>query len=126
MTDGRPPDEATRSDGRGAQTVYHPDLEWRQTVRGSKPGDRFVRIATHRGFTRVGKNYVVPRPGTGDPGTGVGKVLARLKHVLLGNPIPTASEVHERLNKIRALRSEEHTSELQSHSFISYAVFCLK
>src|ERR1051326_9528703 len=26
----------------------------------------------------------------------------------------------------RPLRSEEHTSELQSHSFISYAVFCLK
>src|ERR1051326_4460550 len=24
------------------------------------------------------------------------------------------------------MRSEEHTSELQSHSFISYAVFCLK
>ena len=23
-------------------------------------------------------------------------------------------------------RSEEHTSELQPHSFISYAVFCLK
>ena len=27
---------------------------------------------------------------------------------------------------IGVLRSEEHTSELQSHSFISYAVFCLK
>ena len=26
----------------------------------------------------------------------------------------------------RMTRSEEHTSELQSHSFISYAVFCLK
>src|SRR6056300_1334726 len=26
----------------------------------------------------------------------------------------------------RRLRSEEHTSELQSHSEISYAVFCLK
>src|ERR1051326_2432382 len=25
-----------------------------------------------------------------------------------------------------AARSEEHTSELQSHSFISYAVFCFK
>src|ERR1051326_1989289 len=25
-----------------------------------------------------------------------------------------------------ASKSEEHTSELQSHSFISYAVFCLK
>ena len=27
---------------------------------------------------------------------------------------------------IHLVRSEEHTSELQSHSFISYAVFCLK
>ena len=26
----------------------------------------------------------------------------------------------------KGVRSEEHTSELQSHSFISYAVFCLK
>src|ERR1051326_6041911 len=30
------------------------------------------------------------------------------------------------LEKDPARRSEEHTSELQSHSFISYAVFCLK
>ena len=28
--------------------------------------------------------------------------------------------------KMATIRSEEHTSELQSHSFISYAVFCLK
>ena len=28
--------------------------------------------------------------------------------------------------KCKLARSEEHTSELQSHSFISYAVFCLK
>src|ERR1051326_1653982 len=28
-------------------------------------------------------------------------------------------------NDIDGERSEEHTSELQSHSFISYAVFCL-
>src|ERR1051326_6182586 len=33
----------------------------------------------------------------------------------------------ERLSyPIADIRSEEHTSELQSHSFISYAVFCLK
>jgi amino acid transporter len=103
MTDTRPPGEQASRDNRGAQTVYHPDLEWRQTVRGSKPGDRFVRIATHRGFTRVGKNYLVPRPGYGGPESGLGRLLQKLKHALLGNPIPTASEVHERLNKIRAL-----------------------
>jgi amino acid transporter len=80
-----------------------PDLEWRETVRGAKPGDRFVRIATHRGFTRIRRGYLVPRPGTGEPTTGVGLILHRLKHVVLGNPIPTAREAHERLNKIRAL-----------------------
>src|SRR6056300_1160791 len=30
------------------------------------------------------------------------------------------------LDLSEAIRSEEHTSELQSHSEISYAVFCLK
>src|ERR1051326_7154019 len=32
-------------------------------------------------------------------------------------------ELDDRVHRHR--RSEEHTSELQSHSFISYAVFCL-
>src|ERR1051326_9328593 len=36
-------------------------------------------------------------------------------------PTEDAARLHE-----ANLRSEEHTSELQSHSFISYAVFCLK
>jgi len=105
VTDARPEggDPSLRPDGRAGNTVYHPDLEWRQTVRGAKPGDRFVRIATHRGFTRVGKNYLVPRPGTGEPSTHIGRGLWHLKRVLLGNPIPTASEVHERLNKVKAL-----------------------
>ena len=31
-----------------------------------------------------------------------------------------------RFSFVKLERSEEHTSELQSHSFISYAVFCLK
>ena len=38
-----------------------------------------------------------------------------------------AGEVNKtRATKAMIERSEEHTSELQSHSFISYAVFCLK
>ena len=35
-----------------------------------------------------------------------------------GNPVKEMNLMND--------RSEEHTSELQSHSFISYAVFCLK
>jgi amino acid transporter len=84
-------------------TVSHPDLEWRETIQGRRPGDQFVRIATHKGFTRVRRNYLVPRPGTGEPTKGVGRVLNRLKHILVGSPIPTAREAHERLTKLQAL-----------------------
>ena len=38
------------------------------------------------------------------------------------NPQTIVNEMDSNIND----RSEEHTSELQSHSFISYAVFCLK
>src|ERR1051326_3430599 len=38
--------------------------------------------------------------------------------VRMAIPEPTVILAH-------TVRSEEHTSELQSHSFISYAVFCL-
>ena len=66
----------------GAVTVSHPDLEWRETVKGSKPGDRFVRIATHRGFTRVGRGHLVPRAGTGAPTSPLGRTLQRVSRVL--------------------------------------------
>jgi hypothetical protein len=88
---------------RSPHATYHPDLEWRETVQGSKPGDRFVRVATHRGFTRVGRGYLVPRPGTGEPKTGLGRLVNRLKHVVFGTPIPTALEAHERLTKVKGL-----------------------
>ena len=42
------------------------------------------------------------------------------------NPMRILDSKDERDKKILKDRSEEHTSELQSHSFISYAVFCLK
>src|ERR1051326_9436160 len=39
---------------------------------------------------------------------------------------PSNRYVDEPSSDVNSPRSEEHTSELQSHSFISYAVFCLK
>src|ERR1051326_9369661 len=39
----------------------------------------------------------------------------------LSQPVKSVKPIFEKVK-----RSEEHTSELQSHSFISYAVFCLK
>src|SRR3546814_3869823 len=54
-----------------------------------------------------------------DNGSSVAKVRTKTGNQTL--------KVHERsINKNLAMRSEEHTSELQSLMRISYAVFCLK
>src|SRR5260370_20317715 len=98
-----PPQPRRPRVSRNVATVSHPDLEWRETVQGRRPGDRFVRVATHKGFTRVRRGYLVPRPGTGEPTSGLGRLVNRAKHLLLGNPIPTARESHERLTKLKAL-----------------------
>ena len=83
--------------------VAHPDLEWRETVRGTRPGDRFVRVATHKGFTRVRRGHLVPRPGTGEPTRGFGRALKAVKRVLLGRPFATAEEPHERVSVFTGL-----------------------
>src|SRR3546814_7296113 len=56
------------------------------------------------------------------------KVIARLARVLLRLPRPEALLALATDCGLveRAIRSEEHTSELQSLMRISYAVFCLK
>src|SRR3546814_8382284 len=41
-------------------------------------------------------------------------------------PLTTRSATRRRSGSVRFVRSEEHTSELQSLMRISYAVFCLK
>jgi amino acid transporter len=99
-SDDRAPRRQVRS---GAVTVSHPDLEWRETVQGSKPGDRFVRVATHKGFTRVGRGHLVPRKGTGEPTSTLGRALQRLNRVLIGRPLATSEEPQERLNVFTGL-----------------------
>ena len=57
------------------------------------------------------------------------KLIPRRKCVLRGKTFEGKERVWPGLKGgswETAYRSEEHTSELQSHSFISYAVFCLK
>src|SRR3546814_3449556 len=47
-------------------------------------------------------------------------------HQVVGANVQGATMLSESLAQYSALRSEEHTSELQSLMRISYAVFCLK
>ena len=80
-----------------------PEIEWREVVRGQRPGDVHVRIGTHRAFQRQPHGFFAPRPQVLEPKGGVGRLWYRLKRLLIGAPIATAQEVHERLTKLKAL-----------------------
>ena len=87
-------------------------------------------------FKRVKSLFGIPLAIVHDMGTGINKACALVFtgvlqvichfHLLrdIGKDLFEAE--YRQLQKELSKRSEEHTSELQSHSFISYAVFCLK
>ncbi|HEY7063804.1 MAG TPA: APC family permease [Chloroflexota bacterium] len=80
-----------------------PELEWREVVRGRRPGDVHVRIGTHRAFQRQPYGFFAPRPQVLEPKNGVGRLWYLLKRLLIGPSIATAQEIHERLTKLKAL-----------------------
>lgn len=80
----------------------HDDLLERQTVQGERPGDRFVRIVTYRGFRRAG-DHLVAREDVNEPTTPLGRLLNRTKRLLIGDRIPSAQEMQERLNIFKGL-----------------------
>src|ERR1051326_4420688 len=83
------------------------------------PGGRALGSRRRGGGTggaRVGRYKLLQQIGEG----GCGVVF------MAEQEEPVRRRVALKVIKLGMDRSEEHTSELQSHSFISYAVFCLK
>src|SRR3546814_2453890 len=72
-------------------------------------------LASHRIGDGCGEFAMAPAAGT---------VVVRLQRQVRGRSRPREEE--EQVGKVVRMRSEEHTSELQSLMRISYAVFCLK
>src|SRR5919199_112381 len=93
------PTADVRATGRAVGDVAHGELELRQVVQGRRPGERYVRIARHKGFRRVRPGFLVPRADTTRPKGAVGI----FRWLLFGSPIPTAQEMHERLTRVKAL-----------------------
>src|SRR3546814_4153714 len=83
---------------------------------------RLMALLDARGLARERVRYVIPTHVHLDHAGGAGVLMRALPNATL--------VVHERgarhLIDPAKLRSEEHTSELQSLMRISYAVFCLK
>src|SRR3546814_2398868 len=114
---------------------------------GARPcfGNAALRIPAllqrQRAFARTPRRPVLAEPLVGNGKTGMehrlvrqqpdGATIVRGRHVIGAqlHEFLRHQELRERVRRLcapQAIKSEEHTSELQSLMRISYAVFCLK
>ncbi len=77
----------------------------RRPLQGRKPGDRRVRIERpHAPFFRyTGPGQLTAKPAASIPTTPGGRLLARMRAVVLGRPLHQEEEIGERLSKRKAL-----------------------
>jgi amino acid transporter len=82
-----------------------PDLVGLQELRGSHPGDRYVRVVRPQGdeFERAGPGHLVATEEAMEARGSVGRAFAKVKRFLIGAPLKTEMAAHERLTKIKAL-----------------------
>jgi len=100
MTGNRPPDRGREP---GAPRV-DPLLEVREKRRGQRPGDSYVRIV--RPFEdefEHEEGRLVATERTVLSRTGWTAFLRRIRTVLIGRPISSDHETHERLTKVKAM-----------------------
>lgn len=81
------------------------DLTATEVAHGKRPGDVYIRHQEpyRRFFHRVGPGHFVATPETDRPEHRLEKGYRALKRVLIGRPLETAAEAHERLTKVKAL-----------------------
>jgi amino acid transporter len=82
-----------------------PRLEVRERHRGKRPGDTYVRIVRpfEAEFERGESGQLVATSQTLVGAPGWQRTLARLRSFLIGQPISSEREEHERLSKLKAL-----------------------
>src|SRR6266545_5068863 len=82
-----------------------PLLEVRERKHGQRPGDAYVRIVRpfEDEFERGDEGQLIASERTVLSRTGWTAALRRIRTLLIGRPISSEHEVHERLTKVKAL-----------------------
>ncbi len=77
------------------------DVDWHEERRGTLPGNRYVRVlrSQDRVFRQVSPDHLV----AGESITAPRSPLGRLRRALVGRPIATEQQAHERLTNVKAL-----------------------
>lgn len=81
------------------------DLTGKQQIQGKLSGDRYVRVVRQRGddFELAGPGHLVATEESMSGKGPISRNFQRMKRVLIGQPLTTASAAHERLTKTKAL-----------------------
>lgn len=80
-----------------------PEPDRAELLRGTRPGDHYLRLSSHPDFRRTRTGYLVAREAAYEPTGRIGRLQAGLKRVLIGRPLASAREVHERVNVFTGL-----------------------
>ncbi len=89
--------------GPDAEEAPPTEPELNETVQGSKPGSRFVRITRRPKLRRVGEGEYEATRTALEPTTTFGHITTGLRHFLVGQPIASSQLSHQRISKIKAL-----------------------
>lgn len=94
-----------RPNGSAENGDFNPELIVREYKKGVRPGDSYVRtIAPHnRYFRRVGPGRFVATEAASQEAGPLQNLYHGVKRVLIGRPLETAEEIHQRLSKVQAL-----------------------
>src|SRR6187431_3146116 len=86
-------------------TRIDPHLEVREHRKGVRPGDAYVRIVRpfETEFERGENGHLVATSETLASAPGLSRALAGARSFLIGRPISSEREEHERLTKVKAL-----------------------
>jgi amino acid transporter len=77
----------------------------RRPITGRKPGDKRVRVERHHApfFRYTGPGQLTAKAAASAPTTGMGRLTAGVKRILIGRPLANEEEIGERLSKKKAL-----------------------
>jgi hypothetical protein len=66
----------------GGTSVSLSSFEWHEMDQGHRPADRFIRVAGHKGFTRVRPGQLVAQCSADAPATLAGCAFPHLRQLL--------------------------------------------
>ncbi|MCL4394186.1 MAG: APC family permease [Chloroflexi bacterium] len=94
-----------QDDSRSRPADLDADLKLTEIKQGARPGDLYLRMGLQRNryFRKVGPGRFIATPESDVPDNAFEKSYRAVKRVLIGRPLETAEEGHQRLNKIKAL-----------------------